>query len=109
MFLRRASPCYYSHRHLRTLAHAHLTDRPDFEFYPDFYTPHEQRILLRAALHKLDSQESPKYRRKRREYLRTLSQPTTTSATVPPHSAFLPDKYYDFEDACFSRVDCSAA
>ena len=91
-------------RHLCTHETAQLTDRPDFDFYPRFFSPDEQRVLLRAALRKLDSQESPKHRRRRKEYLRTHPHPSTAPATAsdPVQGLFLPDELYDFQDARLS-------
>lgn len=68
----------------------------DFSFYPGFFTAAEQCILLKAALKKLDSMESGKYRRRRREYLRN-NPPTATGDSV--QDLFLPDEYYDFQEA----------
>lgn len=50
----------------------------DLEVYPDFMTVHEQKVLLSAALKKLDSMASREERKKRREWNKankaTLSQ-----------------------------------
>ncbi|RPD66321.1 hypothetical protein L226DRAFT_609180 [Lentinus tigrinus ALCF2SS1-7] len=68
----------------------------DYRFYPTFFIFQEQCILLKAALKKLDSMESGKARRRRREYLRS-SPPTATPRSV--QDLFLPDEYYDFQEA----------
>ena len=70
---------------------------PDFTFFPNFFTVEEQCVLLKASLKKLDSMESGKFRRKRREFLRShSSQPSAD----PVQALFLPDEYYDFQEAC---------
>ncbi|KAI0724049.1 hypothetical protein C8T65DRAFT_628320 [Cerioporus squamosus] len=73
----------------------------DFKFYPSFFTFQEQCILLRAALKKLDSMESGKSRRRRREYLRSNPPKVTTDSV---QDLFLPDEYYDFQEGHFDGV-----
>lgn len=65
----------------------------DFIFHPNFFSESEQRVILSAALQKLDRNESRQYRRRRQEYL--AAHANTPSQDV--HSLFLPDKYYSFE------------
>ena len=64
---------------------------PDLQWFPDFFSPAEQRALLTAALRKLDATESRAYRRKRREYA-----PKDAGSSV--QSLFLPDEFYDFQE-----------
>ena len=99
----RVSPFSHSWRRRASSLPAQLADHPDFDFYPHFFSQDEQRVLLRAALRKLDAQESPKHRRKRKDYLRTLAQASTAAAgSDPVQSLFLPDEYYAFQDARLS-------
>lgn len=65
----------------------------DFVFLPDFFSLHEQRLLLSAALDKLDKMESRQYRRRRKEYI--SGSPMRVSNDV--QDVFLPDEYYCFE------------
>ncbi|TFK91230.1 hypothetical protein K466DRAFT_515722 [Polyporus arcularius HHB13444] len=86
---------------LRQLATSSSQLPEDFRFYPTFFTLQEQCILLRAALKKLDSMESGKSRRRRREYLRS-NPPKATAGSV--QDLFLPDEYYDFQEGHFDGV-----
>ncbi|KAI0831495.1 hypothetical protein BC628DRAFT_1415985 [Trametes gibbosa] len=72
----------------------------DFAFYPDFFTAREQCTLLRAALRKLDSMEGTRFRRRRKEFLRT--SPGAQDARV--QALFLPDELYDFQEGHFDGV-----
>ncbi|KAI0780747.1 hypothetical protein BD413DRAFT_499818 [Trametes elegans] len=79
----------------------------DFAFYPNFFTEHEQRVLLSAALRKLDAMESGRLRRRRREFLRSSGlqangNPDAANNTV--QSLFLPDDLYDFQEGHFDGV-----
>lgn len=74
---------------------------PDFSFFPDFYTVDEQCTLLRAALRKLDSMESGRFRRRRKEFLRSPAA-RERSTTSPVQALFLPDELYDFQEACLA-------
>jgi alkylated DNA repair protein alkB family protein 7 len=65
-------------------------------FWPAYLQPNEQRILLRASLHKLDNSESIKSRKKRRAYLKALPPDASESDNV--QSCFLPDDYYEFQE-----------
>lgn len=58
-----------------------LKDTPasDLEVYPDFMTPHEQEVLLSAALKKLDSMASREERKKRREWNKANKAATAQS------------------------------
>ncbi|KAH7889838.1 hypothetical protein F5I97DRAFT_1802403 [Phlebopus sp. FC_14] len=62
----------------------------DFVLLSDFFDPHEQRILLTTALHKLDSQESRRIRKLQKEY--RANNPVPHSA--PLESIFLPERCY---------------
>ncbi|OSD08678.1 hypothetical protein PYCCODRAFT_1380442 [Trametes coccinea BRFM310] len=75
----------------------------DFEFHPDFFAADEQRTLLKAALRKLDSMESGRFRRMRKEFLRK-SPPSSNSAEDPVQALFLPDESYDFQEGHFDGV-----
>lgn len=72
----------------------------DMDFYPDFFSPEEQRILLSASLEKLNTNESRKFRRRQREY--QASQPALSSSSV--NDLFLPDEFYTFEEGHFDGV-----
>ncbi len=68
----------------------------DFIFLPNFYSPSEQRILLSAALQRLDSLETRQYRRRRKEHLSQSLQTDSKSTSI--QDVFLPDEFYCFED-----------
>ncbi|KAI1794536.1 hypothetical protein LXA43DRAFT_109549 [Ganoderma leucocontextum] len=74
---------------------------PGFTIYPNFFTEDEQCALLRASLKKLDSMESGKFRRRRREFLR--NSPSQPSAD-PVQALFLPDEFYEFQEGHFDGV-----
>ncbi|KAH9901625.1 hypothetical protein C8Q73DRAFT_678408 [Cubamyces lactineus] len=74
---------------------------PDFTFYPSFFGVDEQCVLLKAALRKLDSMESTRFRRRRKEYLRASG---ASSAGGPVQALFLPDELYDFQEGHFDGV-----
>src|SRR5258708_5515563 len=63
------------------------------KFWPAYLQPEEQRILLRASLHKLDNVENIRSRKKRRAYLKSLPSRVPESDSVL--SCFLPDDYYE--------------
>lgn len=65
----------------------------DFVFLPNFFSLPEQRLLLSAALDKLDKMETRQYRRRRKNYI--SGSPMTVSNDV--QDVFLPDEYYCFE------------
>ncbi|KAJ7632175.1 hypothetical protein FB45DRAFT_989770 [Roridomyces roridus] len=75
----------------------------DFEFIPDFLSLTDQRILLSAALQKLDSMESSGYRRRRKAWVsaRHTTHPTTSN---PLRDIFFPDECYNFEEGHFDGV-----
>ena len=67
----------------------------DFVFFHDFLSSSEQRILLTAALEKLDRSESLKWRRRRKELQNLQGRKPTISCNI--QDVFLPDEYYCFE------------
>ena len=66
----------------------------DFTFYPNFFSHEEQRLLLLAALQKLDLTENRKVRRRQREFSASRKQEPLNSI----EQVFLPDEYYTFEE-----------
>lgn len=74
--------------------------RDNFSLWPTFLNEMEQAILLRAALRKLDDNESRTMRRRRRDYLATHQEaaPRLPSLGTPINEVFLPDEYYQFEE-----------
>ncbi|KAI0372839.1 hypothetical protein BV20DRAFT_1013937 [Pilatotrama ljubarskyi] len=95
------TPRWHSHIHLtgRNLSTAPLPR--DFALHPDFFTVEEQCTLLKAALRKLDSMESSRFRRRRREFLQTGPP---FNANDPVLALFLPDRFYDFQEGHFDGV-----
>ncbi|PFH50080.1 hypothetical protein AMATHDRAFT_61899 [Amanita thiersii Skay4041] len=91
-------------RSLATLStHGARQLRPHFHFWPDLFSPTEQRLLLFAALHMLDSNESRQFQRRRKRLLQSNEQ----SVSLPPKDVsdlFLPDQYYDFEEGHYDGV-----
>jgi hypothetical protein len=67
----------------------------DFTLIPDFLSLPEQRILLTAALQKLDSIDSRQARRMRRAY-DSPGRCSVQSCSV--QDMFLPDHFYRFEE-----------
>ncbi|KIP08164.1 hypothetical protein PHLGIDRAFT_104744 [Phlebiopsis gigantea 11061_1 CR5-6] len=72
----------------------------DFTFYPNFFSHEEQRLLLSAALHKLDMSENRKVRRRQRELLASGTLKLLNSI----EQVFLPDEYYTFEEGHYDNV-----
>lgn len=72
----------------------------DFNILPDVFTLSEQRILLAAALETLDSVESRPFR-KRRNALRNETDMKTSGQSQTLLGLFLPDEYYQMEEAGF--------
>ncbi|KAG1736740.1 hypothetical protein EDB19DRAFT_1720033 [Suillus lakei] len=70
-----------------------------FKFFPEFLSPTEQRILLSAALSKLDSTETKQARKQRRDFL--ASHPQRHCAI---EDVFLPDAYYNFQEGHYDGV-----
>jgi len=69
----------------------------DFQIYRDFLDLNEQRILLTALLKKLDSLESPRARRRRRELISGESKEKTSVMSL-----FGRDESYEFQGVSFS-------
>ena len=84
-----------SARHYSTTAPSDLPVA-HFAFIPGFLDAHEQRVLLRACLEKLDATESREHRKRRRLHL-TANPGAVTDNTVD--SMFFPDEFYDFQEA----------
>ncbi|TBU35794.1 hypothetical protein BD309DRAFT_955470 [Dichomitus squalens] len=89
---------YVSHRGFGTQA---TRLPPDFTLFPNFFTVDEQCLLLKASLKKLDTMESGKFRRRRRQFLQSYNpQPSVN----PVQALFLPDDFYDFQEGHFDGV-----
>ncbi|OBZ75433.1 hypothetical protein A0H81_04127, partial [Grifola frondosa] len=73
----------------------------DFTFFRDFFTIPEQRILLTAALRKLDLMDSRQLRRRRKDYSSTAVESSQSDSI---QSLFLPDEYYGFEEGHYDGV-----
>lgn len=81
--------CY---RLLTTTASQHsVTLPPGFTIWPKFFSVSEQKILLRACLHKLDSRESMERRRR----MKLFRRPSSNFGIM---DQFLPDELYGFEE-----------
>ncbi|KNZ74786.1 putative alpha-ketoglutarate-dependent dioxygenase ABH7 [Termitomyces sp. J132] len=77
-----------------------VTYAPNLTLWPRFFAPHEQRILLTAALQKLDHMETRLARQRMKRY--TMTMPQTETSVL--HEHFLPDEYYDFQEGHFDGV-----
>lgn len=86
-------------RALHTPANNSVSFTQNLTLWPNFFGRQEQRILLTAALHKLDLSESRQSRRRRKGYLAEIRSRESVSASA--HDLFLPDKYYDFLEVSF--------
>lgn len=84
-------------RSITTLQKA-IPDPRDFTFLPGFFSLAEQRVLLTAALQKLDALESIQNRRRRKALFRTARPTLLPNASNPLQDVFLPDEYYEFEE-----------
>ncbi|KAF7295335.1 2OG-FeII-Oxy-2 domain-containing protein [Mycena indigotica] len=78
--------------------------RKHLTFYPNFFSGTEQRVLLEAALHKLDGMESGNHRRKRKALLRGTTPRSFPTASNPLQDLFLPDNYYEFQQGHYDGV-----
>ena len=76
----------------RLLSTSRLPHTQDFTFWPQFFSPREQTLLLFAALQKLDRTETSIFRKRRKALGRRLADQTL------PEDLFLPDEYYDFQE-----------
>lgn len=88
-------------RRYSTLIPSWLKD--DFTWWPTFLNESEQRLLLRAALRKLDDSESRTMRRKRKDFLAHNPHRAADSSVNAIADLFLPDEYYQFEEVNRSR------
>lgn len=70
-----------------------------FKVFPEFLSVPEQRILLIAALSKLDSTETRQARKQRRNFLANHPQEHRTIEDI-----FLPDAYYNFQEGHYDGV-----
>ncbi|EED84165.1 predicted protein [Postia placenta Mad-698-R] len=81
---------------------------PDFHYFPDFFSIPEQRVLLAAALQKLDTAESRQFRRLRKVFLAAqTNSPVAGDRHSPDHTVqamFLPDECYNFEEGHYDGV-----
>lgn len=68
----------------------------NFTLWPTYFSDHEQRILLTAALRKLDQAESREMRRRRKA--------SKLNAGSGIQDVFLPDSYYDFEEVLLAMT-----
>ncbi|KAH9951957.1 hypothetical protein B0H21DRAFT_715040 [Amylocystis lapponica] len=76
----------------------------DFDLFIDFLSTTEQRILLTAALHKLDSTGSRDFRRRRRGFRPNQDVSSMQDSSRSIESLFLPDEYYEFEEGHYDGV-----
>lgn len=65
---------------------------PFFTFWPSYFSGDEQRLLLSAALQRLDSMDSVKMRRRRAKHQLPLDE------TGDIQRIFAPDSMYDFHE-----------
>lgn len=71
-----------------------ITCAPNLILWPRFFAPHEQHVLLAAALQKLDDMETRRARQRMKRYLMT----NLRTKTHLLHECFFPDDYYDFQE-----------
>ena len=81
-------------RTARRLASSHCLLPEGFTFFSRFFDIREQRLLLTAALSRLDATESIRVRRLQTNY--RARNPISDSAHV--EGLFLPDCYYTFQE-----------
>ena len=93
-FLRHKS-FFHSRRVFTTIAHESSENLPGFHFWPNYFTKEEQRTLLLACLHKLDTLDIRQVRRKRRDFWKSNPVRSTMSLL----EMFAPDELYAFEEA----------
>nr|GAT59640.1 predicted protein [Mycena chlorophos] len=79
-----------------------LAERTNFSFHPSFFSLAEQRVLVNAALHKLDAMESGAHRRKRKAFIRASNYSPENTKTL--QEMFLPDEYYEFHEGHYDGV-----
>ena len=81
----------------------------DLSYFPRFLSDTQQRILLNAALDRLDRTSSYASRRKRLRLLKSTETDVDTSLShIVDVGNFLPDEYYDFEQVSFTPYRPSA-
>lgn len=73
-----------------------------FRFWPSYFSTEEQRILLVASLHKLDSTETRQFRRRRKEFMKSETNPRSSNL----NDLFAPDHLYDFQKAGYISTFC---
>lgn len=73
----------------------------DFTLWPRILSLPEQRILLTAALRKLDCTDSTQTRRRRKVYGSNSPALSSVSTNVL-QELFFPDHYYDFRKVVFN-------
>lgn len=66
-----------------------------FTFWPSYFSKHEQKLLLSAALQRLDSMDTVKMRRLRSKHVSNLGD------TDDIQNLFAPDDLYDFHEVHF--------
>lgn len=71
----------------------------DFKLWPTFLSPPEQRILLTAALQKLDLNDTAQTRRRRKAH--GLTPALSSVSTNGPQELFFQDHCYDFQEVMF--------
>jgi hypothetical protein len=79
----------------RMFAGQHISRARDFTLWPQFFSPDEQTILLRAALQKLDLAENRLFRKRRKAFGLLTAEESSIK------SLFYPDDYYDFQEVSF--------
>ncbi|KAJ7445705.1 hypothetical protein B0H11DRAFT_2086455 [Mycena galericulata] len=88
----------------RTYATVQKAAPKDLTLLLGFFSLPEQRVLLAAALQKLDAMESIQSRRRRKVLLRTPPPMLLPTTSNPLQDAFLPDNFYEFEEGHFDGV-----
>ncbi|KII88669.1 hypothetical protein PLICRDRAFT_41874 [Plicaturopsis crispa FD-325 SS-3] len=73
----------------------------DYALYPDFFSVPEQTLLLSAALQKLNSAESARFRKRRRTFESAIKHDPSSSSM---QSLFLPDEFYEFQQGHYDGV-----
>ncbi|KAJ7074271.1 hypothetical protein C8F01DRAFT_1242532 [Mycena amicta] len=83
-----------------------LPELHNLTFHSAFFSLAEQRVLLKAALHKLDTMESATHRRRRRALMQSSFPPSLPipSPSNPLQDLFLPDQYYEFQEGHYDGV-----
>jgi hypothetical protein len=74
----------------------------DFKLWPSFLSPPEQRILLTAALQKLDLNDTAQTRRRRRAHGLNLAMSSVSTKGL--QELFFPDHCYDFQEVVLREI-----